>query len=29
VRILPGHHDWAFWRAQLPEALAAFGAAIG
>jgi S-formylglutathione hydrolase FrmB len=29
VRILPGHHDWAFWRAQLPEALVAFGAAIG
>jgi enterochelin esterase family protein len=28
VRLPPGHHDWAFWRAQLPEALAAFGATI-
>ncbi len=29
VRIVPGRHDWAFWRAQLPEALAAFGVASG
>jgi len=29
VQIEPGRHDWAFWRAELPEALAAFGAALG
>jgi S-formylglutathione hydrolase FrmB len=29
VQIRPGRHDWAFWRAALPEALMAFGTAIG
>jgi len=29
VHIKPGRHDWAFWRAELPEALAAFGTARG
>jgi S-formylglutathione hydrolase FrmB len=24
VRIVPGRHDWAFWRAELPHALASF-----
>lgn len=28
VRILSGGHDWAFWRAELPAALTAFGRAI-
>jgi S-formylglutathione hydrolase FrmB len=26
VRVGPGHHDWAFWRGELPHALAAFSA---
>ncbi len=25
VRIVPGRHDWPFWHAELPHALAAFG----
>ena len=28
VHIEPGYHDWAFWRAALPEALAALGKAL-
>lgn len=28
VRILPGRHDWAFWRTELPEALTALGQAL-
>lgn len=29
VHIEPGYHDWEFWRAELPEAMAAFGTALG
>ena len=29
VRIVPGRHDWAFWRAELPLALTACGEALG
>ena len=28
VRIVPGRHDWAFWRAELPHALAAFSGTL-
>ena len=28
VRIVPGRHDWAFWRAELPHALAAFSGTV-
>jgi S-formylglutathione hydrolase FrmB len=29
VRIVPGRHDWPFWRAELPLALTACGEALG
>jgi enterochelin esterase family protein len=28
VLIKPGRHDWAYWRAELPEALAALGSTV-